>query len=180
MDDASGLPESVTESYSPEFVAAVNRVLGDEGGIETAPGDPGGITRFGISAREYPTLDIANLTRAGAIAIYYRDYWRPFGFDAAPGAIAAKIFDLAVNVGPAHAIGCLQRALRAVGRRVTEDNVLGPETAAAAHAAEPLALMAATRSEAAGYYRVMAAFARDAGPDGDQEFLAGWLNRAYE
>ena len=85
-----------------------------------------------------------------------------------------------MNIGPAHAIGCLQRALRAVGRRVTEDNVLGPETAAAAHAAEPLALMAATRSEAAGYYRVMAALARDERPDGDHDFLAGWLNRAYE
>lgn len=181
MDDASDLSEPQTESYPPEFLAAVTRVLVDEGGTETAPDDPGGITRFGISAREYPTLDIAHLTRADAIAIYYRDYWHPFGFDAAPGAIAAKVFDLAVNIGPAHAIGCLQRALRAVGRRVTEDNVLGPETAAAARAAEPLALMAATRSETAGYYRVMAALARDERPDvGDRDFLTGWLNRAYE
>ncbi|HUY38103.1 MAG TPA: glycosyl hydrolase 108 family protein [Candidatus Binataceae bacterium] len=180
VDDASALSEPPTESYSPEFLAAVTRVLGDEGGTETAPDDPGGVTRFGISAREYPALDIAHLTRDAAIAIYHRDYWRPFGFDAAPGAIAAKAFDLAVNIGPPHAIGCLQRALRASGHRVTEDNVLGPETAAAAHAADPLALMAALRSEAAGYYRVMAAIARDARPDADREFLAGWLNRAYE
>lgn len=180
MDDASALSEPQTESYSPEFLSAVTRVLGDEGGTETVPDDPGGITRFGISSREYPALEIAHLTRDGAIAIYYRDYWRPFNFAAAPGPIAAKVFDLAVNIGPAHAIGCLQRALRAVGRRVTEDNVLGPETAAASHAAEPAGLMAALRSEAAGYYRVMAAFARDARPDGDREFLTGWLNRAYE
>lgn len=180
MDDASRPSPPQTGSYSSEFLAAVSRVLEDEGGTENAPDDPGGITRFGISAREYPTLDIANLTRADAIAIYYRDYWRPFGLDAAPGPIAAKVFDLAVNIGPSHAIGCLQRALRAAGHQVIEDDVLGPETAAAAYAAEPLALMAALRSEAAGYYRVMAALARDARPEGDQEFLAGWLNRAYE
>ncbi|MGB6555138.1 MAG: glycosyl hydrolase 108 family protein [Candidatus Binataceae bacterium] len=112
MDDASKPSPPQTGSYSSEFLAAVSRVLEDEGGTENAPDDPGGITRFGISAREYPTLDIANLTRADAIAIYYRDYWRPFGLDAAPGPIAAKVFDLAVNIGPSHAIGCLQRALR--------------------------------------------------------------------
>ncbi|MHB8381162.1 MAG: glycoside hydrolase family 108 protein [Candidatus Binataceae bacterium] len=180
MDDASILSGPQSESYSPEFIGAVNRVLADEGGTERAPDDPGGFTRFGISAREYPALDIAHLTRAGAIAIYHRDYWRRFGLDAAPGAIAAKVFDLAVNMGPAHAVRCLQRALRAAGHRVTEDDVLGPETAAAAHAADPLALMAACRSEAAGYYRVTAALARGVQPGGDREFLTGWLNRAYE
>jgi len=39
----------------------------------------------------------------------------------------------------------------------------------------PAALMAALRSEAAGYYRALAA--RDGRND---EFLRGWLNRAYE
>ncbi|HVA81517.1 MAG TPA: glycosyl hydrolase 108 family protein [Candidatus Binataceae bacterium] len=176
MDDAS----EPAETYSPEFLAAVARVLADEGGIERVSGDPGGLTRFGISAREYPTLDIAHLTRADAIAIYHRDYWRRYGLDALPGPIAAKVFDLAVNMGPAHAIGCVQRALRAAGHRITEDDVLGPETAAAAQRAEPLALMAALRSEAAGYYRVTAALARDSRAGGDREFLTGWLNRAYE
>ncbi len=155
-------------------------MLADEGGTERVAGDPGGVTRFGISAREYPALDIAQLTRDDAIGIYFRDYWSRFGLAALPGPLAAKVFDLAVNIGPAHAIGCVQRALRAAGHRVTEDNALGPETAAAAHAAEPLAAMAALRSEAAGYYRVTAAFARDARAGGDGEFLTGWLNRAYE
>ncbi len=176
VDDASAL----SAPYSPEFDAAVARVLADEGGTESAPGDPGGVTRFGISAREYPSLDIAHLSRAEAIAIYHRDYWRRYDLDALPGALAAKLFDLAVNIGPAHAIGCVQRALRAAGHRVTEDDVLGPATAAAAHAAEPLAAMAALRSEAAGYYRVVAALARGPRADGDREFLTGWLSRAYE
>jgi lysozyme family protein len=176
VDDASDL----SAAFSSEFLAAVTRVLADEGGTERVSGDPGGVTRFGISAREYPALDIAHLTRAEAIAIYHRDYWRRYGLDALPGALAAKVFDLAVNIGPAHAIGCVQRALRAAGHRVTDDGVLGPATAAAARAAEPLAAMAALRSEAAGYYRVVAALARGPRTDGDREFLTGWLNRAYE
>ena len=176
MDDA----QAPSDSYSPEFVSAVTRVLEDEGGTERAAGDPGGTTRFGISAREYPTLDIANLTRAEAIAIYHRDYWRRYGLDALPAQIAAKVFDLAVNIGPAHAIGCLQRALRAAGHRVTEDDVLGPVTAAAARAAVRFALLTALRSEAAGYYRVIAALARGPRVGADREFLTGWLNRAYE
>ncbi len=176
MDDATEL----SPSYSPEFIAAVNRVLEDEGGTERAAGDPGGQTRYGISAREYPNLDIAHLTRADAIAIYHRDYWRRYGFDALPGPIAAKVFDLAVNIGPGHAIGCLQRALRATGHRVTEDDALGPITSAAARAAVPFALLAALRSEAAGYYRVIAALARGPRANADREFLTGWLNRAYE
>jgi lysozyme family protein len=168
------------DSYPPAFLAAVNRVIANEGGLVCNPADPGGATKFGISSREYPALDIAALTRDDAIAIYYRDWWGRFGFDALPTAIAAKLFDLAVNIGPAHAIKCLQRALRSCERPVAEDGVAGPQTAAAAAAASGFALLAALRSEAAGYYRTTAALARAARPDGDREFLAGWLNRAYE
>ena len=37
--------------------------------------DPGGETKFGISKRAHPDLDIANLTRDQAGAVYRRDYW---------------------------------------------------------------------------------------------------------
>lgn len=173
-------PATNLQSYPPAFQRAVTRLLGDEGGYVDNPADPGGETNFGICKRDYPDLDIAALTRPQAIAIYYRDWWQRYRYADLPGPIAAKLFDLAVNVGPDHAGKCLQRALRACGRRMIEDGVVGPVTAAAARAANQLALLAALRSEAAGYYRTLAALERGRRPGGDREFLEGWLNRAYE
>ena len=64
------------KSYPPAFERAVTRLLGDEGGYVDNPADPGGETKFGITKREYPQVDIAALTRAEAIAIYYCDWWQ--------------------------------------------------------------------------------------------------------
>jgi lysozyme family protein len=169
-----------TQNYPPAFGRAIARLLGDEGGYADNPADPGGETKFGITKREYPNVDIAALTRAEAIAIYYRDWWQRYHYSELPGPIGAKVFDLAVNIGPDHAVRCVQRALRACGRRVTEDGALGRATIAAAGAANQLALIAALRAEAAGYYRALAALERGWRSGGDREFLNGWLNRAYE
>ena len=167
-------------SYPPAFLRAMNRQLRDEGKYSKDPNDPGGETRFGISKREYPDLDIASLTREEAAKIYYRDWWMRYGYSDLPGPIGAKLFDLAVNIGPEHAARCLQRALRACGRALAEDGMLGPETRKGTAAANQVALMAALRSEAAAYYRVLAATERGARADGDRKFIEGWLNRAYE
>ncbi len=167
------------DRYPAEFLAAVNRVLSDEGGYAANPADSGGLTNFGISSREYPSLDVAELTRDDAIEIYYRDYWLGIGLDRLPPAIAFKLLDLAVNIGAGAAVRCLQRALRACGRRVAEDGIIGDETAGAAGAADPGTLLAALRSEAAGYYRTLAALERGRRPRADRAFLDGWLNRAY-
>ncbi len=98
-----------------------------------------------------------------------------FGYGDLADPIGAKLFDLAVNMGPGDAGRCLQRALRACGRPVADDGMVGAETRAAAAAANQPALIAAFRSEAAGYYRALAVANRV-----DDEFLRGWLNRAYE
>jgi lysozyme family protein len=164
-------------SYPPAFARAVALLLVDEGGYSCNPADPGGETNFGISKRQYPQTDIKSLTRDDAIAIYFRDWWRRFCYSDLPGPIGAKLFGLAVNMGPAHAARCLQRALRACGRPVDEDALVGASTRAAAAAANQLALIAALRSEAAGYYRLLAA---NEHPNSATEFLNGWLNRAYE
>ena len=169
-----------TQNYPPAFTRAIARLLGDEGGYVDNPADPGGETKFGITKRQYPDLDIAALTRTDAVAIYYRDWWQRYRYSELPGPIAAKLFDLAVNIGPDHAVRCLQRALRACGRRVTEDGALGRATTTGVGAANQLAMLAALRAEAAGYYRALAALERGRRAGGDREFLDGWLNRAYE
>jgi len=165
---------SARDAYSPEFLAAVERVLAVEGGYSSNPADPGGATNFGISARSNPGVNIATLTRDAAVKIYWTEWWLRFGFAQLPDAIAAKTFDLAVNMGAANAIECLQRALRACGSAVTEDGALGPATALASRRADPAALMAALRSELAAHYRMVASK-----HNGGADFLKGWLNRAY-
>lgn len=154
---------------------AVERVLANEGGYSSNPDDPGGATNFGISARSHPGLAVVALTRNAAVEIYWREWWLRFGFAQLPAAAAAKTFDLAVNMGAGHAIECLQRAIRACGRLVTEDGVIGAATAAQAARADPAALMAALRSELAAHYRLVAANQEASG----NRFLKGWLTRAY-
>jgi hypothetical protein len=73
----------------------------------------------------------------------------------------------------------LQRALRACASPTVEDGDLGDVTVVAATRANGSALLAALKSEAAGYYRATAGAARK-GADGKAEFLDGWLRRAYQ
>ena len=58
-----------------DFQHCIDRILAEEGGIANLRKDPGGLTKFGISQRAYPTLDIAHLALADAEALYRRDYW---------------------------------------------------------------------------------------------------------
>ena len=169
--------QPLVSGYPAAFVRAVGRLLDNEGGYSDDTRDRGEETKYGISKREYPELDIKSLTREQAVGIYYRDWWTRYGYSKLPGAVGAKLFDLAVNIGPGHATRCLQRALRACGRKIGEDGVLGEQTVGAVVAANQLALIAGLRAEAAGYYRLLAAEQHD---KANADFLSGWLNRAYE
>lgn len=106
------------------FDTAFDRLIGHEGGYVNDQRDPGGETNWGISRRSYPTVDIKNLTRDDAKAIYLKDFWNPLG-DADP-AIKFQVFDFAVNGGLSAAIRKLQSA---VG--VADDGHWGPISAAA-------------------------------------------------
>ena len=105
------------------FDTAIDRVLKEEGGYVNNPADPGGETKFGISKRSYPQVDIANLTREEAAGIYKRDFWDRCHCDAMPGQIAYQALDFAVNSGIETSIRKLQAALG-----VADDGWWGPET----------------------------------------------------
>jgi lysozyme family protein len=158
-----------------KFERAVKRVLEFEGGYSNDPADAGGETKFGISKRAYTNVDIKNLTVEDAKLIYYRDFWEPQVYmDFESVELAEKVFDLAINVGSSKAHLLLQRALRAVGNPVKEDGILGKITLAAVNFANETALLAALRSEAAGYYRSIVT--KNAS---QSKFINGWLKRAY-
>lgn len=109
------------------FDETFDRLLGHEGGYSNDPHDPGGETNWGISKRSYPHVDIKNLSRDGARAIYLRDFWdRIHGNDLYDG-VAFQTFDFAVNSGIDTAVRYLQRAIG-----VADDGHWGPISTAAA------------------------------------------------
>jgi len=87
-----------------DFKEALNFVLKWEGGYSNDPNDPGGETKFGISKRSYPELDISKLTLEQAKEIYYQNYWLKAGCDTLPYPINICVFDTAVNMGRRRAI----------------------------------------------------------------------------
>lgn len=97
--------------------------IGFEGGYVYNPHDKGGETKYGISKKSYPFLDIKNLTKEQAKEIYKRDYWDRCKCDFIPDALAIALFDFAVNSGVNRAVRYLQRS---VG--VTVDGVIGNQT----------------------------------------------------
>jgi lysozyme family protein len=156
--------------YSSKFLKAFDYLMLHEGGYVNDPKDAGGETKFGISKRSYPHLDIKNLTRDQAMQIYFVDFWSKGAYEKINDEnLAVKLFDLAVNVGISHANRLIQRALRSTGITVVEDGIVGAITLAAINKSDATDLLAALKSEAAGYYRLIA----------QKEFITGWLNRAY-
>lgn len=127
------------------FDTCFDRLIGNEGGYDNDPNDPGGETNWGVT---WPTLrraiaanilpagtTIANLTRDQSKAIYRALYWDAMSLDAYPLALAFQLFDTEVNSGEGESAELLQKALG-----VPADGKIGPVTQAAVAAANPIAL----------------------------------------
>lgn len=119
------------------FDDAFEALIGREGGYVNDPRDPGGETKFGISRRSYPKVDIRALTLDQAKAIYFRDFWKPAKCDELPPGVAFDVFDMAVNSSVKTAVRTLQRALG-----VADDGRLGSISLEAARQADPYRLRA--------------------------------------
>lgn len=157
------------------FKNALERTLAFEGGYVNDPADPGGETKYGISARAHPEVDIKSLTRNRAGEIYYEEYWTRFGYGRLERAeIAAKCFDLAVNLGPHRSHVLLQKAVnRTAQARLDVDGALGPKTIEAVNGHPlPAHLLAELRLGAIEHYVDLAV------KKGMQKYLAGWIRRA--
>jgi len=80
------------------FDLIMNAVLKHEGGYVNDPDDKGGETKYGITKYRYPDLDIKNLTRSQAIAIYKRDFYVPMEISKIEDInLALQYIDTAVN-----------------------------------------------------------------------------------
>lgn len=147
-----------------DFYRAFRIVVGEEGGYVNDPRDPGGRTKFGISQRAYPALDIATLTLDQARAIYHRDYWMRAKCDALPWPFALCAFDSAVNQGVGVAVRMMQDALG-----VTPDGVIGQRTLAAVQSANDRHLARYFMKRVMRYMRT----------DNFNRFGEGWVTRCF-
>ncbi|HWB60376.1 MAG TPA: glycosyl hydrolase 108 family protein [Chthoniobacteraceae bacterium] len=65
---------------------------------EHDPNDPGGTTKYGIDQHSHPGVDVENLTREQALAIYKSD-WDKWNIDAMPAGLGEVYFDAMENGG---------------------------------------------------------------------------------
>lgn len=89
----------MVDSTLDEFEAAVNDVLGEEGGYVNSVTDPGGETQWGISKRAFPNVDIKNLSRDGAKDLYKTHYWDPLAPFNLSRLYKKVAFEAAINQG---------------------------------------------------------------------------------
>jgi len=113
----------ITPDKSSEFETAMKFVREAEGGYYNHPNDPGGETQFGLTKRDYPLLDIKNITREQADEIFWQDYWLKSNAYLIPYPAYISFFDSVVNTGRKQANKFLQRVVGA-----TADGIVGPYT----------------------------------------------------
>ena len=109
------------------FSSVIEMVLHHEGGYVNHPSDPGGETKYGISKRAYPDIDIINITEEDAGEIYFRDYWSKIKGEDLPSGVACVVMDYGVNSGISRASKALQRACGIE----KGDGIIGPHSLAA-------------------------------------------------
>ena len=136
------------------FTRALAGLLKIEGGYVNDPDDLGGETYRGIArrynadwsgwaridqakrGRGFPaSLERDTALRTAVRQFYKQRYWDPYqGTAIADQAIAAKLLDIAVNLGVARAVTFLQRALNVLNRDgalypdLQADGAFGPQT----------------------------------------------------
>ena len=111
------------------FDTAFQRTIGLEGGFTNNPMDRGGPTKFGISKRANPDLDIERLTLEQAKLFYRTRYWDPLMLNQISSELVqCEMFDTGVNCGKRGIALITQKALNFLGENIEVDGWLGPVT----------------------------------------------------
>lgn len=154
------------------FDQYIDKILELEGGLTNDPDDPGGLTNFGIDQRDNPGVDVANLTREAAKAIYFKDPWLLYYCHYMPDEIQFAYFDACVNQGGPTAVTLLQRCLG-----VGDDGAWGPITQAAVTKMGDMSIQERMDILKAFLARRMNRYGQSAG---FTKFGLGWSNRLME
>jgi len=159
----------------PNYTDCMEFTLKYEGGYSSVRSDPGnwtggkvgvGVlkgTKFGISAKAYPNLDIKNLTIDQAKTIYEKSYWLPVKGDDLPSGVDLSVFDAGVMSGPSRGVKWLQKALG-----VSQDGIVGPKTLAALKGKDVVKIIKAVCANRQGFVESLKTFIT---------FGKGWTSR---
>jgi lysozyme family protein len=148
------------------FDKAVNHVIEQEGGYVNHKDDPGGETKYGISKRQYPDLNIKDITKETAKNIYKTDYWDKIRGDLLPYPVALSLFDISVNIGNRRAVKMLQKVVEQ-----KDDGILGDKTLKAISGFSPEFIAERLCIERINYYAGLSTF---------RTFGKGWVRRSIE
>jgi len=149
-----------------DFNLAIDEILIQEGGYVNDPADRGGETKYGISKRSFPQVDIPSLTVEEAKSLYRETYWR---FESVENQMVAnKLLSMAIHMGLSQAVRLLQTILR-----ISSDGQFGPRTLTEVNSMYPSLLLTELRIACAVYY------AKIVSRDTSQlKFITGWMRRA--
>jgi lysozyme family protein len=114
-----------------EFEQVVTAIMKAEGGYVDDAKDPGGATKWGISKKSFPDINIKTLTEEQARSLYFTHYWVPGKCGLLSERIRLIYFDMCVHQGIASAVTTLQKALSSAGYAVEIDGIIGTETISA-------------------------------------------------
>lgn len=174
------------------FESAIKKTLKHEGGYNEVKGDAGGATNFGISLRFLKSIfkdnntadidhdgdvdanDIKNLTENQAKKIYYDHFWLANKcIYIESDDVAAKYFDMCVNMGGKQATKLLQQACNHLGHELVVDGVIGQGTLSAVNKIDERVLLTLLRFECIIFYRKLVL-----GNAELAKFIKGWHARA--
>lgn len=154
------------------FQEAVKKTLIHEGGFVDNPHDAGGRTKYGITQKDLPDVDIAQITPEQATVYYSEHYWKPLYAQIQSQSVAEKIFDMGVLFGVGKAVKILQAVLQPAFPEVTPDGQFGPTTLNAVNQAEENSLLQGYKTALVAYtLRIVLAHPED------RDFVAGWGRR---
>ena len=146
------------------------------------PDDKGGATKYGITVRTLKAIrfdvdgdgdvtenDVKSLTYSQAKDILKRKYWDVIQADSIESErIAIKLFDCAVNMGPARATRIAQEALNDLRYGLVVDGLMGPKTLSALNGTDEDVFFLFLVSRLEQFYVGL----------NQRKFLKGWLRRA--
>jgi len=199
MEDFLGsvIDENEKDNDSTDhFDKAILITLKHEGGFVNDPVDPGGATNWGMSIRflkgagdsdgdgfddgdldhdgDIDVDDIKNMTVDQARKLYRTHFWDKYNYDTISDFIvAARCFDMTVNMGAKQTGKIVQRALNNLGSSLKVDGAIGKNTFATINCTNSEMLMAEIRQEHAQFYLDLIA----AKPK-FEKYRKGWLRRA--
>ena len=157
------------ESYKKIILKTINEF---EGGslLHTIAGDAGGTTRYGISQRAYPGIDLSKITLDEAIEIYKIDYYDKLKLEQVLNdSLRWKIFDIAVNMGVGRACKIVQEAIG-----VPVDGLIGSVTLTAINFSDPESLLKKIEKLQIYHYAIICR-----ANEIQYKFLKGWNRRAF-